>query len=375
MTALEYYHDLILKSDLGPRQPITDGQRAAWLQRMKQRWPQLAVEEISRLINECTEIIDSGKQFDPLIEDIVNHIPGDLQKRLPQGFVGEFPVNDLNGLSMITPSNEYLILINRGLTVALQQWAKLVINIFVNWMEFQHSKNPGEHFEQIMTIMRYSLTGYIQRKEIPSFPVYLEEPNATLSTVLGMSASRFVLAHEYAHILLGHLDQKNAFTDSQNRSRSEKGWLKSIWKRITKQEDFDFVPEPAGYLKHIDIYYARRSWRQELNADSLALELLFTNIDERPLTFSTSMTSVRNPQTGPRLFDIEMTLAGIGFLFGLHNLLDRLQVSQIMQTHPPMHVRWDGIRSFLDKRLNMNQYVFANTIGGIMTEMASHLSH
>jgi hypothetical protein len=377
MTAIEYYHDLVLESGGSPRQPIADSQRASWLQQLKKRWPELGDEEISRLVNECTEIVDSGKQFDPLAEDIINHIPKDLKKRLPAGFVGEFPIDDLNGVSMMTPSKEYLILINRGLTVALQQWAKLIINIFVNRLGFERSTDLKEHFENVATILRYSLDAYIRLKEIPSFPVYMEEPGATLSTVLGMSASRFVLAHEYAHILLGHLEQKPASTVWQIRSKSTKQWLKSIWNRSTRQRDFDLLPEPAilSSTKHIDLHYARRSWRQELNADTFALELLFTDIDERPLSALTVNDNLSEPQPGNRPFHIEITLAGIGFLFGLHHLMDRLRVPEIVQTHPPMHVRWDGIKSFLDTRLNMNQYGFANTIGGIMNEMESHISY
>lgn len=377
MTAIEYYYELLRENGYSPRQAISDAQRAIWLQLLKKRSPEMSEEKISELVNECAEILDSGKHFDPLIEDIINHIPKDVKKRLPPGFVGEFPINDLNGMSMMTPSKEYLILINRGLTVALQQWAKLIVSIFVTRLGFERSPDVNSHVENVATVMRYSLLAYIQRKEIPSFPVYVEEPAATLITVLGMSASRFVLAHEYAHILLGHLGQDPASTESQIQSKPTRGWLKSVWNRLMTQPDFDFLPEPAilSSTRHIELHYARRSWQQELSADAFALELLFTDMDESPLSSLTLNDNRSQPQPGKRLFDIEITLAGIGFLFGLHHLMDRLRLPEIVQTHPPMHVRWNGISSFLDTRLNMNQYGLANTIGGIMNEMASHISN
>jgi hypothetical protein len=365
MRAREYYQYLLRKNGYEIRQPLTDTQRNEWVERLKKRWPNLGEEEISQQMKEAADTLDSGRVFDALTEDILNHIPEEFEKQLPDGFVGELPINDFNGQSRITPSGEYLILINKGLTASLHQWAKLVISVL-----FVNPEDKEKHLQNVATVLRYTLMIYLKTKKVPSFPMYTEASGSTLSTVLGMSASHFVLAHEFSHILLGHCGQENATPNKKPNLQSWKTRLSSIWRRFNKQDSFNDLPEPfvLSSTDSINVNYARRSWTQELNADQLALTLLLKDIDHRPLHASTEYNAA--PHKGKnRFFDIEATLAGIGFLFGLLRMLDLLHLPEMVQSHPPSWARWQRLETTLNAELDMNQYGFANAVGNVMNQM------
>ena len=54
--------------------------------------------------------------------------------------------------------------------------------------------------------MRTGGHAYAYTHAIPAFPEYSNSETETLATAIGASAAQFVVAHEYAHALLGHVD-------------------------------------------------------------------------------------------------------------------------------------------------------------------------
>jgi hypothetical protein len=357
MTAREYYDLLLRQSGYSFREHLSDSEYRALAKRYRRMYPELTEDELfHRVKNDYT---GHSEKLQPLFDDIVKNVPRKLKRSTPDVFVGEYPTNSINGTSMKAPGGGYLILLNWGLSKTMHEWAKLVISVLVESHKGLGSFRPDDSFQNIMVLMKQSLTAYVRNNELPAFSQYATDQKGILSGLLSAAAARFVIAHEYAHILAGHLDSGAI---EQRRPYLWSRWSELISSFARKNSRFDDLPQPAPSVnfKDADPSSVKQSWAQELEADSIALSLLLHN-------------SARDPdlEHKTRLIDIENTFAGVSLFFGIVNMIGLLQISpDLSSTHPLTVIRSEKANAFLDRKLDLSRYPYFRGIDSAVNKMA-----
>src|ERR1700685_1636490 len=143
-----------------------------------------------------------------------------------QVFVGEFPTGSINAEARKT-ANGYLILINTGLLYFVKQVIEALCS---------DQSNEQTLIEEIA----HAVLAYLVRTD----PVYGPMPNA--SDNLALTAQQlefavydFIIAHEYGHLLRGHLD-----ADEQNRMLAVDAASLPV---INKSWEQEYEADEVGY--------------------------------------------------------------------------------------------------------------------------------
>lgn len=175
---------------------------------------------------------------------------------------------------------------------------------------------------------RQFLDAYVLKGHPHAAPPYLlEEPFASISALLAKSANLFILGHEYAHLIHGHLDAN------------------AVARRV---------------LNGVDVDVVRRRWEQELEADLLGMKL----------AVSAMTLTHRVP------FDV--SYFGVDFVFSAMEVVDRAITalggrapsSAAQETHPAPHVRREVLRSSLAELTDPKA---ASAAVGLSSDVASAL--
>jgi hypothetical protein len=223
-------------------------------------------------------------------------------------YAGEFPTGDINALATRVPSG-FLALINIGLVRFIESTVLLYIV-----SHRQADPLGGEILDRdVLTLMRAILLTYLAqtepiKTEVDTSKFRCNLTQAVLYSLFKNSCLRFVLAHEFGHILAGHLDQP-----------------------ILLQQK---IRTPVGRIEVVP-----KSWKQEYEADAIAIELLlhFPTIAAPSKTMADSADLLRG-----------YSLAAPFFFFGLDLLLrrvfelllgesesEKLDEEELNTTHPP----------------------------------------
>jgi hypothetical protein len=257
-------------------------------------------------------------------------------------FVGEFPTGSFN--AQARPATDgVLLLINSGLMMFLHETAK-VMSWSVAIAEFDENGQPKEdsvrpqsdfsHDELVATFAKL-ITAYLTQGDIraagPS-PVAWGGPQM-LGALITRSAEKFVLAHEYGHVLAGHLSSPRMMVASS----------------------------PAG-----DIEFISKSWEQELEADRIGFRLA---LGGAPLVIDSQ----------ERLFDAQLNVAGMLWFFAMDELVTHTITRLTGQVvalcdHPPSGVRMDMLRNGVQKDARKALFAFGDQLvqwsTGIRNEVA-----
>lgn len=187
-------------------------------------------------------------------------------------FAGVVPFGIANASTIAVPnSDEYLIVVNEGLPLYLNVMCKVLAKCIIvekNGARLEMhltkeaitdataSKSTSDWFTEIVVAQAVNGDVRLAKNELlTGVPQYLQQ-------LLLQAAEMFVLAHEYAHILLGHCDARRMLEEAKDR-------------QVRK-----FL---ADLLTHMDYW----SWEQEISADALAAQLsaatlkrLYPDLDE-----------------------------------------------------------------------------------------------
>lgn len=131
---------------------------------------------------------------------------------------------------------------------------------------------------------------------------YEEDINIKLSAVLWDTAELFIVAHEYSHIILGHLPAEKNFS-----------------KRFLDDNSM--------------LYQVVRNWREEFSADALAFQL----------------TMDKNRKSGYGLFTCYL---GIEFLFACLDIIEKMYNVEFSETHPSAQMRIENLRRYFKSALS-----------------------
>ncbi len=188
----------------------------------------------------------------------VNHTLKDLNMNITRPVFGTLPAGSLNATSYGFSNGERLIVFESE----LMQFCNLISKIVAKAIPYNKEKGEGgfqfkeesileqieknkeifDHFKEL--IIGFVLTGYATSAS----QYILEAPFNKIADHLRLSMEVFVMGHEYAHILLRHLDSK----------------------------------ETAKHALNSDgVFNILYSWQQEFDADRLGLPLMIVALDEQ----------------------------------------------------------------------------------------------
>lgn len=191
-------------------------------------------------------------------EKNVNHTLKDLNMNITRPIFGTLPAGSLNATSYGFSNGERLIVFESELL----QFCNLISKIVAKAIPFSKEKgkiffqfqeaNILEQIEKNMEIfnrfkeliMGFLLTGYASSAS----QYILEAPFNKIADHLRLSMEVFIMGHEYAHILLRHLDSK----ETTKQTLNSEGTFNIIY-----------------------------SWQLEFDADRLGLPLMITALDEQ----------------------------------------------------------------------------------------------
>ena len=144
-------------------------------------------------------------------------------------YIGIYPLQTVNARTFKTPNGGILILVNSGLLQALYVWFDMINRLAI----------PNtSHYQEKVDVFISSLKDFYKSGRIPQYKKWpidrsmkmIEQQIEELSKLLTSRALLFVIAHEYAHILLGHIDltHNDSFMLGNKRFMSEEYWKKEV---------------------------------------------------------------------------------------------------------------------------------------------------
>lgn len=272
----------------------------------KSLW-ELKAEQLKQLQNSVEEILkNSGIKLDVPV------------------LVAQFPTGTVNAQVVKVPSG-MLILVNDGIFTLIERLAKY---IWTSYMEEREASNPEELAKENSLLLIDIAVSYLLSSDMKLSPKFPPAPTNLVEIIGGyiMGTERFVLAHEYAHIINGDLNQNS----------------------------FEKIPTLAGDL---EVY--RKSWDMELRADLLAAKILLDDY-RRFKNNSIKDLQIRNPMISKdRIeehehsteFYFQGLFAGPLFFFSASHLIETFSHVLLdipddepefmhIQSHPPSLMRY-----------------------------------
>jgi len=243
-------------------------------------------------------------------KDIIK-VANDNNINIPDEIVlGTLPLNYLDAFTCIFPKGQRLIALSQGLLLFLYAMGRVVSSFFPrlnydenkNYVIFDFKRNTinqnlktnkkGHEFF-LETLILYFLFENLSYSKI----YYEEDINMPLSAVLWDTAELFIVAHEYSHIILGHLPAEKSFS-----------------KRFLDENSM--------------LYQIVRNWDEEFSADTLAFQL----------------TMAKNQNSGYGSFACYL---GIEFLFACLGLIEKINNVEFSETHPSAKMRIENLRQYI----------------------------
>jgi hypothetical protein len=166
-------------------------------------------QEAREVLIETFSLASQGRYISEIKKSVLNLLDEQAAKvkTVPVLFL---PSEDLNGFAIKTPRGGMLIAINIGIVFQLSQ----LINAYFSYSTWDaedpycHDYSKEEFRNTIIKLAKFAVTadwkqmGEIKTAICPSLPTYLNPVLAKTGTMIVI----FILLHEYAHLLLGHID-------------------------------------------------------------------------------------------------------------------------------------------------------------------------
>ncbi len=175
---------------------------------VKEEW--MFVEELG----ESDKLLDG--HYANMLKDEALKIIGDERKRLKEVPVAVLPSEELQGSAFRTPRNGAIIVINHGLIVNINALMGAYMGMYTLYEEPQIRRqfSEGEYTRDI-----HLLTMYIVYKDdrILGNAESIRSGEVTdidkfLTPMITSIACSFIMLHEYAHIILGHLNPEDTIS-------------------------------------------------------------------------------------------------------------------------------------------------------------------
>jgi len=265
-----------------------------------------------------------------MTEAVFDALPNpDREKLRGRIFAGDFPTGDFNAHAVRVPDGTgYVFLLNVGLMSLIYDTAKLLLSQS-RWATFDQGGNPIQGTETGRSEISYKEAGQSLRDMIYNY-VKLKEwtppqerfviKDETRNLILGMlalAADKFVLAHEFGHAILGHLDRSQCCSIS--------------------------VPDVG-----ITLSVVSKSYEDEFTADLVAGALILESLPKE----------ISNRHEA---FTAEVSVAGPFLFFEIARLIEKVAEAKYV-THPPTGQRYQVLKTAFRKPLPEQAFSFTKSV-------------
>ena len=314
VTSRMLYETTINRLGINPNIRFNDEQLHEIAAKYKKSHPELSEQELYERYKQINNEYDPSETLLPLLNDILANIPAKYKLELPDAFAGEIPLREINA-SISSPTGGLLIVLNKGLTISFNEWAKIVVNLVA--IDSKSDLEADSTKEDLLSRLKKSIQGYIERETIPFFPELATDEKSTLCALLALSAQEFVIAHECAHKILGHLELP--LTKDKNEAIS-----------------------------------------REIDADKVAAEVFLNGV---PL----------DPDWEPkeRLLDIQFRLSGMIYSLTMFHIMETFHTPfrKEKSTYPNAYLRLGKIIEFIQNLIGNRKYPIFNDISKVLDDI------
>ena len=168
----------------------------------------LSKSTIQRIRNEPKfRSIEGLEEFyhNNLIKPFLETLPSECSNCLKDVYVGFLQTNDPNAWALQVPENGPLIVLHTSLifTIGLYNELKFLIGPLMNKDIVSSNVLFQEGHRRILNIFQ----GFDYSIDSKKFPRQITKEDLIKATYLSMAQELFIVAHEFSHIYLGHLDR------------------------------------------------------------------------------------------------------------------------------------------------------------------------
>lgn len=233
---------------------------------------QFTSAEIERLKERGDGKIDEIIQeefMNDIINPFVETLPEEVKKIIKQVNVIILPTFEINASAIKSPNGEYFVILHQQLMTALSHYneAQMIFGLLMKLYPIEKAQSfMIEAYKEIIKCSKY-------KNYLPKFsqlPPFLPRDLYLLSMEKTFIQELFLVAHEFAHIYLGHLSESN-----EKRSIEFQG-----------EENEEFV----------------KSQMQELEADTLAFKWIINAFKKKKLTLISSSVNTYAPYYAIEVF-------------------------------------------------------------------------
>lgn len=246
--------------------------------------------------------------------------------------IGTLPTGEVNARAIRVPSGGIIIALNYGLFLFIHLLAKAVSSFFPLETDKDDKLVLSASDDDVTRSLEANSEGHVRFVEVllayvvlgdPSYarPYFQKGPQVFLSSAMRDITEFFVVAHEYSHLFLNH------------RAIEPK-----------------FQRKLLGQVKVNEIV---RSWKAELEADNLALQITLAYCQTRG-------------------YDPSFLCMGTDFLFSCMEIVEEASGSRPSPTHPPANDRRESLRKWISDNFK-EQSSAALKLGNITQRLIAEL--
>lgn len=234
---------------------------------------------LKTIFREIQEVIANAKVRDERIE-----------KLPPMPVFGTVSMGDFSAQIVCPIEDDYLIVFSEGLFGFANLFSKVIADCFVlektdeGWnifstafakIEKRMKETPKiqRHFDDLL------LAYMVERHPHAARQYYLSEALAGMQSILCEGMERFIAAHEYSHLVLGHL------ADTGRKFREI-------------MPDHGAVPSESAEIR--EVFY---QWRDEIQADMLAMDITMQIMLRKGYGKALSFLGIQAAMLGMELLD------------------------------------------------------------------------
>lgn len=298
----EIYSDLV---DEGPA-GIAANQAFSRLRREQMPEDPQAADEIEAFHHEPSYLSHTYMLQRIIYDPIVNLLPPEAKLKLEDTPIGVLPIRSVNAAVMLSPSNKPIIIADSGLLHMVSYFTES------NLIAYTVIKDKERSEDYINARYRFILKHYANKGAVrfpdPDPKHRLSEHVIAIMTAQNICSETFVICHEIAHIISGHLTETKQLSMAASVSES--------------------VREQA--VPHVYTH----SQVQEFEADYVGYQLYLQVIQDHPILSAFNMT--------------ELFLTECFHIFHLMHLVEsNIPTYQSVTTHPSAMDRIDKLLSLV----------------------------
>lgn len=164
------------------------------------------------------DIIEESEQlYNKIAEEFLNLLSRDVREKLQDIYIGVMPTNNTNASTFKMPNGKPIITIDMQLMTAIQQYneARMLFGKLINYNKEKAEDLLISSYKEIVKCFKYH--NYLPKMSF--LPNILTKEEIGLVIVTTYIQEMFIIAHEYAHIYLGHLDSVKNINLSYNNEQ------------------------------------------------------------------------------------------------------------------------------------------------------------